>query len=225
MPGSPPVSTSTDAVPEKTEPMPVETSPAPRTTNGTAKNKRSHFDQPTCAICLDDFAAGESMVRQLPCEHIFHPECVDAFLRDNSSLCPLCKKSALPKGYCPTVVTNAMVRRERNIRRSRPSAQGNNAGSRENRASRILGRLGRRSNATDVEMAATIPSAPSPVHVQSNAPDAVNDAPPAQPAGRREWARRRALSMLGPRPAPTEAEAHNRPQPRWRKWFRSVYPS
>lgn len=82
------------------------------------------LQQPTCAICLDDFVPATSTlpgttVRELPCHHIFHPECVDLFLRDSSSLCPMCKKSALPKGYCPRVVTNAMVRRERMVRRIR----------------------------------------------------------------------------------------------------------
>ena len=94
----------------------------------------SPLSQPTCAICLDDFVPAGSntddgqdgqdgtIVRELPCHHIFHPECVDTFLRDSSSLCPMCKKSALPKGYCPRVVTNAMVRRERMVRRIRPQA-------------------------------------------------------------------------------------------------------
>jgi hypothetical protein len=84
------------------------------------------LDQPTCPICLDDFVPADpstnepgNTVRELPCHHIFHPECVDAFLRDNSSLCPMCKKSCLPQGYCPKNVTNAMVRRERIMRRNR----------------------------------------------------------------------------------------------------------
>ncbi|ETI29323.1 hypothetical protein G647_01776 [Cladophialophora carrionii CBS 160.54] len=75
------------------------------------------FAQSTCPICLDDFVSGETTVRELPCNHIFHPECIDPFLRDNSSLCPLCKKSSLPAGYCPVQVTNIMVRRERLMRR------------------------------------------------------------------------------------------------------------
>lgn len=77
------------------------------------------FSQSTCPICLDDFVANETVVRELPCKHIFHPECIDLFLRDNSSLCPMCKKSALPAGYCPVKVTNLMVRRERLVRRMR----------------------------------------------------------------------------------------------------------
>ena len=75
--------------------------------------------QPTCPICLDDFESGTTPIRELPCGHIFHPDCIDSFLSNNSSLCPMCKKSVLPKGFCPTNITNAMVRRERNLRRLR----------------------------------------------------------------------------------------------------------
>jgi hypothetical protein len=77
------------------------------------------YSQPTCPICLEDFESGVTEIRELMCGHIFHPECIDTFLGNNSSLCPMCKKSALPVGYCPTKITNAMVRRERNIRRLR----------------------------------------------------------------------------------------------------------
>jgi Ring finger domain len=81
------------------------------------------FSQPTCPICLDDFVHAETIIRELPCNHIFHPECIDPFLCDNSSLCPMCKKSALPPGYCPVNVTDIMVRRERLIRQMRQRNQ------------------------------------------------------------------------------------------------------
>ena len=77
------------------------------------------YSQPMCPICLEDFEAGTTPIRELPCGHIFHPDCIDAFLSNNSSLCPMCKKSVLPVGYCPTKITNAMVRRERNVRNLR----------------------------------------------------------------------------------------------------------
>ena len=74
--------------------------------------------QPACEICLDPFENRVTVIRELPCGHIFHPECIDEFLHEISSLCPICKTSMLPKGYCPKV-TNAMVRRERAVRRLR----------------------------------------------------------------------------------------------------------
>lgn len=83
------------------------------------QGQAASFSQSTCPICLDDFVSNETQVRELPCKHIFHPECIDLFLRDNSSLCPMCKASALPPGYCPVKVTNLMVRRERLVRRMR----------------------------------------------------------------------------------------------------------
>jgi hypothetical protein len=76
-------------------------------------------NQETCAICIEEFIPGESQIRQLPCNHIFHSQCVDNFLRQSSSLCPLCKKTSLPKGFCPPVITNAMVLRERRVRNMR----------------------------------------------------------------------------------------------------------
>lgn len=79
--------------------------------------------QPTCPICLDDYESLKTVIRELPCGHIFHPDCIDNFLSNHSSLCPMCKKSALPIGYCPTIVTNSMVRRERMMRLLRENAE------------------------------------------------------------------------------------------------------
>ncbi|KAK9368062.1 hypothetical protein V1509DRAFT_94326 [Lipomyces kononenkoae] len=81
------------------------------------------FSQSTCPICLEDFVANSTMVRELPCLHIYHLECIDAFLEHQSSLCPLCKQSALPRGYIPSTlrITNATVRRERRMRREHAS--------------------------------------------------------------------------------------------------------
>ncbi|RMZ81363.1 hypothetical protein DV738_g2249, partial [Chaetothyriales sp. CBS 135597] len=43
-----------------------------------------------CAICTEDFTQGEEM-RVLPCNHKFHPECVDPWLLNVSGTCPLCR--------------------------------------------------------------------------------------------------------------------------------------
>ncbi|CAL5042505.1 unnamed protein product [Urochloa decumbens] len=48
-----------------------------------------------CAVCLDDVRAGET-VRQLPaCRHLFHADCVDAWLRAHRT-CPLCRCDLSP---------------------------------------------------------------------------------------------------------------------------------
>lgn len=93
-----------------------------------AAHEYKEESQPTCPICLEDFESGSTVIRELPCGHIFHPECIDSFLSNNSSLCPMCKKSTLPLGYCPETITNAMVRRERAIRRLRSRVTVNQEG-------------------------------------------------------------------------------------------------
>lgn len=74
--------------------------------------------QPNCHICLVKFEHRQSIIRELPCGHIFHPECVYEYLTLNSSLCPMCKHCMLPRGYSPKI-TNGMVRRERALRKLR----------------------------------------------------------------------------------------------------------
>ncbi|PYH44330.1 RING-H2 finger protein [Aspergillus saccharolyticus JOP 1030-1] len=64
--------------------------------SGRWRENRLSRSQTTCAICLDDYVPGETTVRELPCGHIFHPECIDIALTQSSSLCPLCKTSVLP---------------------------------------------------------------------------------------------------------------------------------
>lgn len=78
---------------------------------------RLTFSQMTCAICLDDYVPGSSFIRELPCMHIFHPECIDAFLMRDGSTCPVCKKDVLPPSFVSDQVTNFMVRREQRMRR------------------------------------------------------------------------------------------------------------
>ncbi len=41
-----------------------------------------------CSICTEDFTAGED-VRVLPCQHKFHPACIDPWLLNVSGTCPL----------------------------------------------------------------------------------------------------------------------------------------
>ena len=85
----------------------------------SASEYRLSHSQTTCAICLDDYEPGFSIVRELPCGHIFDVDCIDTFLTQNSSLCPLCKKSVLPRGAFTIPVTNVMVQRDYIQRRSR----------------------------------------------------------------------------------------------------------
>ncbi|CAG8659282.1 12873_t:CDS:2 [Acaulospora morrowiae] len=52
--------------------------------------------QLTCPICLGDFLPGEEL-RILPCNHQYHRVCIDPWLLDISSLCPVCKADCISK--------------------------------------------------------------------------------------------------------------------------------
>ncbi|RHZ56838.1 hypothetical protein Glove_396g85 [Diversispora epigaea] len=58
--------------------------------NSTLFNNKVIEDQSTCPICLGDFELGEE-VRILPCGHQYHTSCIDTWLLEVSSLCPMCK--------------------------------------------------------------------------------------------------------------------------------------
>ncbi|KAK0704975.1 hypothetical protein B0H67DRAFT_366801 [Lasiosphaeris hirsuta] len=50
-----------------------------------------------CSICTEDFTVGED-VRVLPCDHKFHPPCIDPWLINISGTCPLCRLDLRPAG-------------------------------------------------------------------------------------------------------------------------------
>lgn len=49
----------------------------------------------TCAICIEEFAQGDKL-RQLPCQHEFHTECIIPWLTERHPCCPLCKSNVRP---------------------------------------------------------------------------------------------------------------------------------
>ncbi|PYH85200.1 hypothetical protein BO82DRAFT_274967 [Aspergillus uvarum CBS 121591] len=68
---------------------------APHSTDeprSTAPDAGSTTDYPNfaCPICTDDFVKGQDL-RVLPCNHQFHPECIDPWLVNVSGTCPLCR--------------------------------------------------------------------------------------------------------------------------------------
>ena len=50
----------------------------------------THHHQTGCAICIEEFEEGEKL-RQLPCGHAFHTECIVPWLTERHPSCPLCK--------------------------------------------------------------------------------------------------------------------------------------
>ncbi|KAI9894758.1 MAG: hypothetical protein M1814_002115 [Vezdaea aestivalis] len=54
-------------------------------------------ENPGCSICTEDFVKGED-IRVLPCDHKYHPACVDPWLLNVSGTCPLCRIDLRPSG-------------------------------------------------------------------------------------------------------------------------------
>ncbi|KAE8691277.1 DNA excision repair protein ERCC-1-like [Hibiscus syriacus] len=49
-----------------------------------------------CAVCLNEFEDDETL-RLIPiCDHVFHPECIDAWLTSNTT-CPVCRANLAPE--------------------------------------------------------------------------------------------------------------------------------
>ncbi|CAI8007377.1 Receptor homology region, transmembrane domain-and RING domain-containing protein 2 [Geodia barretti] len=68
--------------------------------------RESSSSKETCAICVEEFQA-EEVVRVLPCSHFFHPNCIDPWLTEHSSMCPLCKQSVSQQNEQPPGVPGA----------------------------------------------------------------------------------------------------------------------
>ncbi|KAK4778542.1 hypothetical protein SAY86_006070 [Trapa natans] len=55
-----------------------------------------------CAVCLCEFEDDETL-RLIPkCDHVFHPDCIDAWLASHTT-CPVCRANLVPQTGDPTV--------------------------------------------------------------------------------------------------------------------------
>lgn len=64
----------------------------PKTTLGESRRLPKPNDHGTCPICLSEYQPKETL-RSIPeCNHYFHAECIDEWLRLNGT-CPLCRNS------------------------------------------------------------------------------------------------------------------------------------
>ncbi len=50
----------------------------------------------TCNICYEEIDV-KKLHRELPCQHVFHPECVDTWLLQCNATCPICRKLVYDK--------------------------------------------------------------------------------------------------------------------------------
>ena len=48
----------------------------------------------TCSVCLDEFTVGEES-RRLPCNHVFHPTCIDRWVASGHDTCPNCHANVI----------------------------------------------------------------------------------------------------------------------------------
>ena len=51
---------------------------------------------PSCHVCITDFDMKEKGMF-LPCGHIFHPKCIEPWLKEHNT-CPVCRKE-MPSRY------------------------------------------------------------------------------------------------------------------------------
>lgn len=65
---------------------------APTTSTGATNSN----DTQGCSICTEDFELGQDQ-RVLPCDHRFHPDCIDPWLLNVSGTCPLCRVDLRPQ--------------------------------------------------------------------------------------------------------------------------------
>lgn len=99
-PQDPNMGTRLSAIPEEPQRSPVTTRAAPGSTpNATMgaipeqaeterASQKGEDEHLGCSICTEDFKVGED-VRVLPCDHKFHPPCIDPWLINVSGTCPL----------------------------------------------------------------------------------------------------------------------------------------
>lgn len=62
---------------------------------GSKKLRWKASDEDDCAVCLELFKVGETLMR-LPCSHKFHSSCLEPWLQNNT-YCPCCRMSIISR--------------------------------------------------------------------------------------------------------------------------------
>lgn len=79
---------------------------------GTEKERVISGEDAVCCICLAKYVNNDE-VRELPCSHLFHKDCVDKWLKINA-LCPLCKSEVGDTLLSSLAEATASLRRAEN---------------------------------------------------------------------------------------------------------------
>jgi len=87
-----PTENEPNAVPDT---VTTETHPGTSAPNPEALDSANTDNGLACSVCTDDFVKGQD-IRVLPCNHKFHPECIDPWLLNVSGTCPLCRVDLRP---------------------------------------------------------------------------------------------------------------------------------
>ncbi|XP_010688136.2 E3 ubiquitin-protein ligase At1g63170 [Beta vulgaris subsp. vulgaris] len=74
---------------------------------GTEKERAISGEDAVCCICLSSYMDDDEL-RELPCSHFFHSECVDKWLKINAT-CPLCKYEITEREDTPPSPTNSTM--------------------------------------------------------------------------------------------------------------------
>ena len=56
----------------------------------TVKYSKENFEQESCCIMFYDFEEGQDVI-QLPCKHIFDPQGIKTWLKEEQAKCPICR--------------------------------------------------------------------------------------------------------------------------------------